>query len=172
MPGRVEHFQRTNQPARVLAIDRGGGLWVDPFEFREQGVGRQQFQPRPKIPVAGRAVEHPVTQGAQVQPAPTDHQWRVAVGLDGPHRGHCQIGKSLHVKGFGDLANIDQVMGHPGLLGSSRFCRANVHPAIHLHRVGRHDLAVHLPRQLQRHGGLPDRGRAHDENRLHRPKDR
>ncbi len=64
---------------------------------------------------------------------------------------------------------VDQVVGHSSAFGRCRFGSADVHPAVHLHRIDRHQLDVVMRcRNSHRHRRLagrrwPDDGDRHDE---------
>ena len=60
---------------------------------------------------------------------------------------------------------IDAVVRHLGLLRRGRLGGADVHPAVHLHAVGRHEVdAAEAAGDGQGDRGLPRRGRADDRN--------
>src|SRR5579862_8711802 len=78
-----------------------------------------------------------------------------------------QFNKLFGVKSTTDLTHVDEMMGHASAFLGSRFRGADVHAAIHLHGVSRHDLGFQLLRQFKCDSALTDSGWAHEKGGLH-----
>jgi hypothetical protein len=70
------------------------------------------------------------------------------------------------VEGFGQIAEVNQVMRHAGAVGGRRLGRADVESAIHLHGVGGDDFAAELFRERERDCGFANGSRPGNENRI------
>ena len=154
---RIDPLRRSRIDGRELAVQRGAALSGCPgLEGRaDRRVGR-------------RFVEcETVQQRSDVEAGPADDiRGMPAVPDDREGRATISLITGGVVHGAG-IDEIDAVMADAPLLLRRRLRGPDVHTAVHLARIGRHDLATGALRGAQRKGALPRRGRPHDRDDVH-----
>ncbi len=164
--GTHRHLEGAHHPATVGRLHPGRRDRVEGGQPGVQALGaprevRLGFEGADDI---GEPTRHRqlVDDGPQVEPGPAHEQGTMPATL---HRAE-------HVSRFGlkpaqreflvGVDQVHQVVRHLGPLGATGLGGADVHGAVHAHRVDRHQLGLGAPaRQLQGESGLPRRRRPH-----------
>ena len=102
----------------------------------------------------------------QVEAGAADEQRPVTPSLDVGDRRPGPVGEGGDGEVLPRVDQVDEVVGHLGPLGGRRLGGADVHAAVHLHGVDRHDLDRRVrPGHRQRQRRLARRGGAHHGGR-------
>ena len=127
----------------------------------------QQQHARPERQRGPAALPFPAEEAAAAAPQRTRHgrqkHWRRPLSLSlSRARTHAPRREVVSIERRPD---VEQVVRHAAALLAGRLCGADVEPLVHLHRVGRDDLAIQPQRQLHAQRRLPRRGGAsHDHH--------
>ena len=158
-PGLLPDLQRTHDPLAIVRVDASRRRRVDLRELRVQL--RRAFalvallQRRPHGHIDVRALEQAVHERLVVEGRAADEQCALAPGRDVGERPFRDSEPLLHREGLARLDEIERVMAHSGELGRGRLGGADVHAAVHEHRVERDDLGAGPFRHFQRQRALP-----------------
>jgi two-component system, OmpR family, alkaline phosphatase synthesis response regulator PhoP len=153
LTGRVKHFERADETAGIFRIDVFRSFRIHALQFGKQLDRRQRFEAFSELLIASGTFEQALPERADVQAGAADDE-RVGQQWTG------QFEIPPHIERLGHVADIDEVLAFD-------FCGADIHPPVHLHRVGRNNLTAQPARQFQANGTLAGGGRTDEENRCH-----
>ena len=162
-PGETDHLQRPHDAADVGGLDAGRGVGVDLGQLGVEasappGAAAASSSLGPQRTVLGRE-GHRVDDGLHVQAGAAHEQGPAPARLDVGDRGAGFGLEAHHRPLLVGVAHVDEVMRDAGPLGGRGLGGADVHAAVHLHRVHRDDLdVVERLGDLQREPRLARRG--------------
>ena len=176
LPRHQAHLERPDHAADVAIIDASRRGRV---ERRQPAVQRfsplragLRFELRPQLRVRRDRRDAPTLNHClDVLPRAAYQERQPPAGLDvgdGSVRQSLILSQGQHLVGRHD---IQQVVRHTGAFCGCDLGRADVHAAVDLAGVGRHDLAAGRLSQIDAQGGFAGRGRAHDDDQGRRTKD-
>ncbi len=102
--------------------------------------------------------------GVDVLRRPPDEERDLSTSQDVVDRGEGEILEGRQGHRIIGVEEIDQMMRHTTAFLERRLCRPDIHSPIEQARVGVHDLAIHLLREVDREARLADRRRADDDD--------
>ena len=122
------------------------------------------FESAADLRVGRLGVEQPEFEGFEIESGAPGHYRQDPLPMQPVDARRCHGGIAGGVKGFIRLDHVDHMVGHRGLFRSGRFGRADIHPAIDLHRVGPHDFTPQMTGQADGGRGFTDAGGAADNH--------
>src|ERR1019366_7542454 len=162
--GEPDNFHGADDAARILSVNFLVGRRVEFAQFAQQRFERRGFQFSPQSGTGGRRFTQAFEKRLEIKPGAAAENRRPPARLDFGHRLFREANELRCVEGFVQIANVNEVMRHAGAFGRRWLGRADVQPAINLHRVGGDDFATDFFRERECNCRFSNRRRPGEED--------
>jgi glutathione S-transferase len=160
LASQAKHFQGAKDTTEISSIDHSIRGRVSLGQFLQQFWQWNLFQLSPQRCIRGRRVSQAFEKGPEIKARSTAQHRHAAARLNLADRLMREPRESRGIERIRHLDHVDQMVRHSPSLRDARFSRADVHPAIDLHRINRHNFSADPFRQSQGYSGLAQGGRA------------
>ena len=143
--GEFDDFECPDGAARIVGFDNGGGLRIEDFQMVVEGcdadVGKFFLPVLSHLWVGGGKLPV-VDEGLHVEHGAADEDGEFPAGHDVCDGGDGEVLVVGDGGGFGDVPDVEQMVGNAGTFGDGEFGGADVHASVELHGVNVDNFAV------------------------------